>query len=312
MLLAVAGCTEPASAPRSAPYGPSEAATRPTALATGTAVTTGPPVPAPPAFDPDAARRTVVRLAAAGPREATSTAFGQAADELAAAMTELGYLVSRQRFRVPAGVSWGVPVRAGVTENVVARSPDLDPRTPYVVLGAHLDTVPQAPGAEDNASGVAVLLELARIAAAAPTRHPVVLVAFGAEEPRGPGDDEHHFGSQAFLRLAGAPGREQVLGMVSLDRVGARGRVPVCTGGLSPARVQRELIEAAARIGVPTRACENRTSDHWPFEKAGLTVARVGGNDSAGYHSAGDLPRTVSDRQLDRVGSVLVEWLRAR
>ena len=158
--------------------------------------------------------------------------------------------------------------------------------------------MPQAPGAEDNASGVAVLLELARMAAAGGTARPVTFVAFGAEEPRGPGDDGHHYGSRVHVGRGSTPRAE----VVSLDRVGAPGRVPVCTGGLSPLRVRRELLAAADRLGVPARACENRTSDHWPFERAGRTVARVGGNDYAGYHSAQDLPRVVSRRQLDRVG----------
>ena len=39
-------------------------------------------------------------------------------------------------------------------------------------------------------------------------------------------------------------------------------------------------------------------------------MARIGGNDSPGYHSARDLPRTVSTRQLDRVSRVMWEWLR--
>jgi hypothetical protein len=83
----------------------------------------------------------------------------------------------------------------------------------------------------------------------------------------------------------------------------------VCTGGRSPARVQRDLLADASRLGIPSRRCENRTSDHWPFEKAGETVARVGGNDSPGYHSPRDRPSTVSPRQLHRVGAVLAEWL---
>ena len=184
-----------------------------------------------------------------------------------------------------------MPVGAGDTVNVVARPPDLSPGAPHVVVGAHLDTVPQAPGAEDNASGIAVLLELARLAQQTATRLPVVLVAFGAEEPRGPADDEHHFGSQTYVQRLTAAEEAVLVAMVSLDRVGAPGSVPVCTGGLSPKRVQRDLLDAAERIGVPARACENRTSDHWPFEKAGHAVARVGGNDSPGYHSAQDLPR---------------------
>ena len=253
----------------------------------------------------------VRELARGGPREATSPAYRKAARTVERRLVDLGYRVAREQFGVPAGVSWGVPVGAGRTSNVVAMLPGTDPRRPHVVVGAHLDTVPQAPGAEDNASGVAVLLEVARLATDGPTRLPVVLVAFGAEEPRGPGDDEHHFGSQDYMRSADGDGTASALrAMVSLDRVGAPGRVPVCTGGLSPLRVRRQLLAVADALGVPTRACSNRTSDHWPFEKAGKTVARVGGNDYAGYHSAGDVPRVVSRRQLDRVGRVLWEWLR--
>ena len=65
----------------------------------------------------------------------------------------------------------------------------------------------------------------------------------------------------------------------------------------------------AERLGVPARACENRTSDHWPFEKAGATVARIGGNEYAGYHSAQDLPPVVSRRQLERTARVMWDWL---
>jgi Zn-dependent M28 family amino/carboxypeptidase len=193
--------------------------------------------------------------------------------------------------------------------NLVATRGDVVPGEPWLLVGAHLDTVPQAPGAEDNASGVAVVLELARLAAESGTRRPVTFVLFGAEEPRGPADDEHHFGSQFYVRQIG-DGLPAPAAMVSLDRVGAPGRVPVCTGGLSPRRVQRELLAAARSLGIPARACENRTSDHWPFEKAGHLVARIGGNDAPGYHSARDLPRDVSRRQLDRVVRVMWEWLR--
>lgn len=51
-----------------------------------------------------------------------------------------------------------------------------------ILIGAHYDTVPGTPGADDNATGVAVLLELARALAAEPARYPVRLVAFDMEE----------------------------------------------------------------------------------------------------------------------------------
>jgi aminopeptidase YwaD len=191
------------------------------------------------AIDPDAAMRLVRELAALGSREATSRAFAQAADLVQIRLAALGYRVRRQTFTVPAGRSWGVQVPRGRTGNVIAVPADLAPDDPHLVVGAHLDTVPQSSGAEDNASGVAVLVELARLAHEGGTRLPVVFVAFAAEEPRGPTDDEHHFGSQEYVRRSADAEADARRGMVSLDRVGAPGRVPVWTGGLSPRRVQR-------------------------------------------------------------------------
>ena len=73
----------------------------------------------------------------------------------------------------------GVPVRAGTSVNVVAVPEGADLTQPHLIVGAHLDTVPQAPGAEDNASGVGVLLAAAQAVAGEDTRLPVAFVAFG-------------------------------------------------------------------------------------------------------------------------------------
>ncbi|HEY9669783.1 MAG TPA: M20/M25/M40 family metallo-hydrolase, partial [Coleofasciculaceae cyanobacterium] len=55
-------------------------------------------------------------------------------------------------------------------------------RLPPILIGAHYDAVPGTPGADDNATGVAVLLELAKAFAAEPPRHPVRFLAFDMEE----------------------------------------------------------------------------------------------------------------------------------
>jgi Zn-dependent M28 family amino/carboxypeptidase len=250
-----------------------------------------------------------------GPREATSPAYRRAAASVDTRLRTLGYAVRRQSLPVPAGNSWGVRVRAGRTENVVAEPPGFDPDRPHLVVGAHLDTVPQAPGAEDNASGVAVLLELARLARgpgpAGAFAVPVVFVAFGAEEPRGAGDDAHHFGSRAYVAALDAAARRALAGMISLDRVGVGARVPVCTGGRSPATVADALVAAARRAGVPVRRCDdNRSSDHWSFERAGLTAARVGSTPYPQYHSSGDRAGVVQPAQLGRVARMVAEALR--
>lgn len=55
-------------------------------------------------------------------------------------------------------------------------------KSPPILIGAHYDAVPGSPGADDNATGVAVLLELARIFTNQPPKHPIRLVAFDMEE----------------------------------------------------------------------------------------------------------------------------------
>lgn len=247
-----------------------------------------------------------------GPREATGPAYRQAAGWVSRRLERLGYDVVRQRVDVPAGESWGVTVPAGRSANVVATPPGLEPGDPHLVVGAHLDTVPQAPGAEDNASGVGVLLAVAEVVAQRRTRLPVVLVAFGAEEPRGPSDADHHYGSRRYVALMGPRERRALRAMVSLDRVGVGDGVPVGSASASD-QVQRSLLAAARRAGVLAVADpEQRSSDHWSFVGDGLPASRLGSTPYVGYHSAEDVPEVVSAEQLARVGRLVLEWLAPR
>ena len=244
-----------------------------------------------------------------GPREATGAAYERAARWVARSLTRLGYVVRRQPVAVPAGTSWGVPVGAGRSVNVVATPPGLRAGEPHLVVGAHLDTVPQAPGAEDNASGVGVLLGVAEAVAARRSRLPVVLVAFGAEEPRGDTDADHHYGSRQYVARLSAARRDAVRGMVSLDRVGVGDVVPVGSADGGPDRVADDLEDAARRVGVPVLRELNRSSDHWQFVLAGMPGTRLGSTPYVGYHSPQDVPAVVDPAQLDRVGRLVLAWL---
>ena len=259
-------------------------------------------------FDASAAHDLVERLAQIGPRDAVNKAYRRAASLVADEFTDLGYTVRRQQVPVPAGVSWGVRVPSGKTVNVIADPPGFDARRPHVVLGAHLDTVPQAPGAEDNASGVAVIVELARMLREQPARLPVRLVAFGAEESRGSGWQWYAFGSRHFVGTLDAAQRKAVRAMVSLDRVGrAATAVPVCHGGRGSTAVADDLRDAAT---IRTKACVNRASDHVSFERVGIAAARIGSVPYDQYHSSRDVPRVVDPRQLGRSATVVWTWLR--
>lgn len=244
-----------------------------------------------------------------GPRHGTSAAFVRAADWVARELESDGYVVRRQGVDVPGGDSWGVAVSAGRSQNVIATPRGVALDEPHLVVGAHLDTVPQAPGAEDNASGVGVMLAVADALAERRARLPVVFVAFGAEEPRGPSDDDHHYGSRAYVAALGPAQRRAVNGMVSLDRVGVGTVVPVGSAQETDP-VQRALLAAARRAGVPASPDPfSRSSDHWSFARTGLPGARLGSTPYAAYHSAADLPAVVERDQVRRVGMLVLAWL---
>ena len=315
LALLAAGCTTPAvEGPATSIAAPSPSITAsvpspPVSVPTSAASTES----VPPRFDADAAYATVVALAdGIGPREASSAAYRRAADLVEREFTELGYRVRRQSVPVPAGTSWGVRVPAGTTINVIAVPEGFRADRAHRVVGAHLDTVPQAPGAEDNASGIGVLLELARMNSRAPLDVPVMFVAFGGEEPRGRGDSLHHFGSQSMVAGLPEEQRQAILAMLSLDRVGVRAEaVPICYGGRGTEAARTELVAAARSVKVPARRCENRASDHWSFEKAGIPAVRIGSVPYAAYHSPRDLPRVVDEGQLDRVGRIAWAWMQS-
>lgn len=301
LLALAAGCTD---APVGDPKQPEVTTPAPTP---SSPTPSSPPPTSPARFEADRAMRTVHHLAGEiGPRLATGPAFREAADWVAAELGRLGYAVRRQSFPLPAGDSWGVAVRQGQSSNVIATPGDFDPAAPYVVIGAHLDTVAVAPGAEDNASGIAVLLEVARVLGGGGQ---AVLVAFGGEEPRGPGE-LHHFGSKRYVAALSPPEARHLRAMVALDRVGVGSAVPVSSVAGTPTALRDRLARLAEREGIPTVVETDAASDHESFADAGHLAARLGSTPYAGYHSAQDLPHFVEPAQLRRTGRLLLAWLR--
>lgn len=95
--------------------------------------------------------------------------------------------------------------------NIIARAGDAQ-RAPFIILGAHFDSVPGSPGADDNASGVAVLLEAARILSGMRLRSQVIFCAFNLEEL-------NMIGSAHFAKKLKSEGAS-VAAMVSLEMLG--------------------------------------------------------------------------------------------
>jgi aminopeptidase YwaD len=315
--LLLAGCTDDGEAPvaeppAQIPPSPSD----PPAGTTPTDATTSPEsTPPPRPVSPGDVRLRPALLAVdhlagvIGPRPGTSPAYFRAAGWVERQLRTWGWEVRRQPFPTPAGVSWGVPVQGGRSVNVVATRGDVRPGKPWLLVGAHLDTVPQAPGAEDNASGIGVLVAVAEALAERRSRLPVMLVAFGSEEPRGPTDDDHHYGSRAFVESLTQAQRGSLRGMVSLDRVGVGSRLPIGSTA-QPSWLRAELVRAAKLAGVDYVAeTGQRSSDHWSFVREGMAGVRLGSTPYAGYHSPGDVRSVIDPAQLERTARTVLAWL---
>jgi Zn-dependent M28 family amino/carboxypeptidase len=105
--------------------------------------------------------------------------------------------------------------------NVLATVPATTDASSYYVVGAHYDTIPGTPGADDNASAVAVMLELAGRLRQPSLKAPVLFAAFTLEEP--PAHWTRHQGSRVFVRSCQSKG-DRVLGAIILEMVGYTAR----------------------------------------------------------------------------------------
>ena len=100
-------------------------------------------------------------------------------------------------------------------KNIVAEKKGKTSPDRVFILAAHYDTVPGSPGADDNASAVAVLLEIARNIQSVSLEGSVRLIAFSLEE-------YNYIGSTHYVEGL-KKGREEILGMISLEMVGFTG-----------------------------------------------------------------------------------------
>ncbi|MGE3076391.1 MAG: M28 family peptidase [Dehalococcoidia bacterium] len=185
------------------------------------------------------------------------------------------------------------PPTVGTTKafNILAR-PSADGEC-AVLVGGHFDTVPSAPGANDNASGTANVLELARAAAADGLDEGLCFASFGAEE-------SGLYGSKdlvASMQKAGKLPRY----MINLDVTGIGDQVEVIGGGA----IANDALSAARQLGIdaiPSQLPPNSGSDHQSFIDAGVATVFLTSGDFGTIHSPQDVAADVSADELDRIG----------
>ncbi len=307
-LIAVVSLTLPACT-----RGPA-AAPRPTASSpSSTPSASPPPAPKPAAFDADRTMEVIRHLSETiGIREAGSAGFRKAADYAARAFGRYGYSVDRQTVPLPAGESQGVAVPAGETQNLIAKPRGYDPSEPHLLVGAHLDSVAVTRGANDNASGSAMVLELARLASITPTAMPIVFVLFGGEERRLKGAEGATFGSRHYLAGLGRAEGRALEGMLSIDMVGAGPRAYVCHQALTDGVFVDAFVATGKRLELPSqkRIVTGVFSDHGPFESAGYIVAWLWSGEHDTLHTPRDTMSVVQRSSIARIGRIAWETLR--
>jgi hypothetical protein len=227
--------------------------------------------------------RDVKRITHFGIRTAGSPAEGRVARMLARDLRALGYRVTTQRVALPSG---------GSSTNVVARG--AAPARGLVT--AHLDGMPGTLAANDNASGTATLLELARRLRG----QPVMLAALGAEE-RGSTGSSIHLGAARLAAGMGRTERARIRIGVNLDMVGLGAPLRVRSLGSAPNRSARVALSAARAAAVPAvfQADGSGLSDHAELGRACRWSGSTGRTRPAGTGPATGptgSPRPISPR----------------
>lgn len=265
------------------------------------------PGPVPVKFDGQRALADVYTQVDFGPRTPGSAAHSQTVDWIRAELAAAGWQsVVQQAERM------GHPIR-----NIVAfRDGSV---MPAILLGAHYDSRLLAdhdpdparrgepvPGANDGASGVAVLLELAR---SLPVDSPPVWLAFfDAEDNGGIAGWDWILGSRAFAE--GMSFRPQV--MVLVDMVGDADLAIRPEANSDPALVS-EIWAQAAELGYaeqfPALPRGGILDDHIPFIEAGIPSVDLIDLDYPHWHTVADTPDKLSAASLQAVGDTLWHWI---
>jgi acetylornithine deacetylase/succinyl-diaminopimelate desuccinylase-like protein len=171
------------------------------------------------------------------------------------------------------------------------------------------------PGADDNASGVAVMLELARLMANEKPERSVVFAAFAGEEAG-------LVGARSYVRAARAPGAPFALSGhiadLNLDTVGrlADGKVTIFGTG-SARELPFIFMGAGAVTGVPVQAVAQGidASDHTAFVEAGVPAVQLFASAGSDYHRPSDTADKIDYAGMGKVAAILkeaVDYLAAR
>ncbi len=275
-------------------------------------------------FDGAQAYRYLEDLCALGPRYSGSPGMEAQQKLLVEHFQKLGGTVELQRFRVRHPLDGSAVPMANL---IVHWHPD---RKERVLLCAHYDTRPYPDrdlnnprgtfvGADDGASGVAVLMELGRQMPDLPGRWGVDFVLFDGEELVYQERDLYFLGSEHFAQdYANNPPGYRYRWGVLLDMVGDADlqiyQERTSAGWRDTKPLVKSIWDTAAKLGVrefiPQKGHDLR-DDHLPLHNtAKIPTCDIIDFDYPAWHTAGDTPDKCSALSLAKVGWVIDQWLR--
>jgi Zn-dependent M28 family amino/carboxypeptidase len=259
---------------------------------------------------------------------ATPDKLRQAESYVVREFQQLGYKVWQQPFKF----------RGLVMHNYIVVKEGTNPRAGSIVVGAHYDTVPGTPGADDNATGVGALIELARWLRHQQFEKTIRLVAFANEENSG--GPWETMGSYHFAQLCKQKGYN-VKAMLSLEMLGVFSDTPGSQqypdpfGAFYPRtanfiafvgnQMSRALVHECVGhwrgnvafpcegVAAPDKLRDAGRSDHWSFWQIGVPALMI--TDTSNfryplYHTREDTPDKIDFDRYTRVVSGVCELVR--
>lgn len=269
-----------------------------------------------PRFDPDNAFRYLLDQCKFGPRVPGSLGHERTKRYIIEKLNKFSKKVIIQDF-----IHRGKENELKLTNIIAVFGPETDS---YLLLAAHWDTRPYADqdpdpnkrhlpiiGANDGASGVAVLLEISRVLHSTPPPRGVVIVMFDGED-YGKTVDEMFLGSKYYSKNP-VPKQPIEYGIL-IDMVGDKDLdIPIERNSLIYApEVVRKVWERASKLGLKSfnpRVGQPILDDHIPLLEVGIPCIDIIDIDYKYWHTLGDTPDKCSPTSLEQVGKLLIDLI---
>jgi Peptidase family M28 len=239
-----------------------------------------------------------------GPRVEGSQAELTAATYLKGELEKMGYEVGWLEFTLPNGTK---------SVDLVTADPGTTDKYTFLV-GGHIDSRAGSPGANDDASGCAAVLELARTVKGTKHLTEIRFLLFGSEEDYGPRRTPKRIGSTYYLGTQPPAERAKIVGMVSADMIAVGPEVHFRDWGAASPGLAQSLVAAAQEKGLNAYQNPGEASDHEPFGIAGIPAVWMermlpGGEPDPAVHTASDNLAHVSSSLVSELVDLLRDYV---